>query len=160
MNRMTNDVVLECYTRAYLDESLQWFSNAELRELTCTPVVSKEVQDRFFESIPSRDDYYIWGLSLEGRRIGACGLKHVTDKDAEYWGYIGVPELWGRGLGAAIVLSCIDKARQMKIPHIYLRVLPGNVRAYRLYLRLGFVEDGRDDDGLIKMSKVLEGGKR
>lgn len=155
MKEVQRDISLECYTRDYLDDSFQWFSNPDLRELTCTPVVSKEVQNQFFESLPKRDNYYIWGVSFEGRRIGACGLKNVTEKDAEYWGYIGLPELWGRGLGASIVLSCIGKALQLKIPQIYLRVLPSNVRAYRLYLRLGFIEDGHDVDGLIKMSKVL-----
>ena len=73
--------------------------------------------------------------------IGACGLKKIANGKAEYWGYIGEKSLWGLGIGKEIIVAMIQKARNMDLEFLCLRVLKNNVRAYRLYRKMGFIMD-------------------
>ena len=106
--------------------------------MTDTPAFTEEQQRNWFESLSGRSDYLIWGVVCDGRPIGACGLKHVTATDAEYWGYIGDKSFWGHGYGQSMVAFCLDKAHARGLQRVYLRVLSSNVRAQRLYQRMGF----------------------
>lgn len=54
------------------------------------------------------------------------------------------PALRGRGIGPVLVSAMIDKARRSGIRILDLRVYGSNVRARRLYARLGFKGSGRD----------------
>lgn len=52
------------------------------------------------------------------------------------------PDHTGRGLGAALMSAAMEWGRQMGGRSMILNVRPGNVRALRLYERLGFADTG------------------
>lgn len=87
------------YDRSFLDASFKWLADEEIKFLTNTPSFSKDVQEQWFLSLSEKEDYYIRGILADGILIGACGLKHITNVDGEYWGYIGEKEYWGKGIG-------------------------------------------------------------
>jgi RimJ/RimL family protein N-acetyltransferase len=126
------------YTQEYLDWSWQWLNDPEIRDLTMTPVFSREDQRRFFDSIGSRGGYDIWGVAFRDEPVGAAGLKNQRDGIAEYWGYIGKRELWGRGLGRSMVAGVEAKALQLGFSTLDLQVSAANQRAISLYRRMGF----------------------
>jgi RimJ/RimL family protein N-acetyltransferase len=138
----------------YLDRSFHWFQNAELRRLTATPPVTRERQREFFDSLPERKDYHLWGVSLGGAPIGAAGLKNVRGTTGEYWGYIGEPAYWGKKLGPRLLLLVEDQARALGVNELYLDVRHDNERAQRLYRAAGWKELARDAEGL-RMAKDL-----
>lgn len=141
------------YDRAFLDASFVWLQDDELRYLIDSPQIGKEQQLAWFESLTNKEDYKIWGIQLEGQPVGACGLKHITSQDAEYWGYIGEKSLWGKGLGAEIISRMEAEARKIGIATLYLRVIKDNPRAIRLYQKCGFMEV--ESVGEIKMIKRI-----
>lgn len=142
------------YDKSFLNASTTWLSDEEIRFLTATPLISKDIQERWFESLPDKKDYYIVGILADGKPVGACGLKHITSVDGEYWGYIGEKDYWHKGIGRRMMAFIGDYARSLKLSRIYLKVIPENIRAIRLYTGQGYVENG-EDNGMIKMYKQL-----
>ena len=98
-------LVLVDFDKTFFDLSKEWLSDSETNALTAAgEMPSDEQRLLWFDSLPQRSDYLIWGVQYEGKPIGACGLKYVTQNNAEYWGYIGEKALWGKGLGGGIFL--------------------------------------------------------
>jgi GNAT superfamily N-acetyltransferase len=59
-------------------------------------------------------------------------------------GHLEVPgPLWGRGIGTALIRAAEDSARQLGYERIRLSVGLDNLRARRLYGRLGYADWGR-----------------
>jgi RimJ/RimL family protein N-acetyltransferase len=145
------------YDEGFLEHSWDWLSDPEVRELTGTPAFTKDAQAEWFRGLAEKSDYLIWGLSYAHRPIGAFGLKGVTSTEAEYWGYIGEKEFWGRGIGSWMIEFSVDEGRQLGLERLYLRVLSFNERAIRLYRKHGFDEAGKEGQ-LIRMVKELYEG--
>lgn len=98
---------------------------------------------------------FAWGVEYMGIPIGACGLKISSEGDsAEYWGYIGEKNLYGKGLGAEMLRQTEQKAVDLYIKRLWLKVLPDNERALRLYHKRGFEEFGKDRI-FIYMEKLI-----
>ena len=121
-----------------------------------TPDFTLEDQLRWFSQLPQMKDYKIWGVSLEDLPIGAVGLKRVTQKDGEYWGYIGERRYWGLGLGRQMMRFILDQARTLKLNEVFLRVHCDNRRALALYTACGF-KARREDKGILDMYISLTG---
>ncbi|MFW5804159.1 MAG: GNAT family N-acetyltransferase, partial [bacterium] len=109
----------------------------------------------WFNGLADRNDYEIWGIEADGKPVGACGLKNITEKDCEYWGYIGEKSYWGHGIGSIVLSMLIEKARKKGLQSIWLKVLKTNSRAIKLYEKYGFSKVGNVDDKQIKMELIL-----
>lgn len=142
------------YSIQFIEPSWNWLNDPEIKKLTNTPNFSKEDQINFFHSLPERKNYYIKGIVYNEDPIGACGLKNITDTDAEYWGYIGEKEYWGKGLGKQIMNKMIEKAKELNLSSIYLKVISDNPRAISLYKKIGF-EIENESDGVFFMRLLL-----
>lgn len=138
-----------------LEKSWKWLNDPEVRELTMTPPFTREDQRRFFEQLPSRTDYRIWGVALGGvELIGAAGIKDHRESIAQYWGYIGEKKYWGRGLGRSLVAKVESEARELGFNDLDLIVSAKNTRAITLYESVGFVRDPQATTGCrIRMVK-------
>ena len=51
------------------------------------------------------------------------------------------PEAWGRGIGRALVETCLARAREAGVPEVVLHSTPAMTTAHGLYARLGFRRD-------------------
>lgn len=144
------------YTIECLEKSWDWLNDPEIQKLTMTAPFSRAQQENFFHSLPTRDGYNIWGVSLAGvGLIGAAGLKNQQASAAEYWGYIGERSFWGKGLGYKLISAIEGKARQLQLSDLYLKVSATNTRAIRLYAKVGFtVDPAKSSDGYLYMSKM------
>ena len=130
------------YGRECLERSWVWLNDPEIAELTMTPPFSLEDQLSFFESLPRRTDYTIWGIHLDGSGlVGATGLKNQRGTIAEYWGYIGERQHWGKGLGKYLIALVEEKARELGFENLYLKVSVSNSRAISLYEATSFEVD-------------------
>ncbi len=139
---------------AFLDKSYGWLTDKEIKYLTMTPDITREGQHEWFDSLPSKADYKIWGVECDGVPVGVCGLKHITTCDGEYWGYIGEKEYWGRGVGCSMMDFIESYARSLGLKSVYLNVRKDNPRAIALYLKRGFRALQEEHD-VIKMMLEL-----
>lgn len=148
-------VQLVPFDRTFLERSWDWLQDPEIKRLTLTPDFTREDQQRFFDSLPSRSDYRIWGVALNNKEpIGAAGLKNMRDGTAEYWGYIGEKSCWGRGLGRQMLGSVEQRSRAMNLQKLTLKVGAENSRAVRLYRAAGYVASDPGTDPIL-MTKEL-----
>ena len=143
------------FDKCYFDLSKSWLTDSELRHLIHAETLpSDEERLRWFELLSSRSDYRIWGIDYLMQPIGVCGLKHITDGQAEYWGYIGEKSFWGKGLGSCIMTEVLLKAQDLRLTRVYLRVRKYNLRAFRMYEKYGFSIDS-EDSSVYCMSMII-----
>ena len=133
------EVVFVQYDNTFLEKSWGWLNTPEIAYLTQTPVFSKEDQLHWFESLKEKNDYMIWGIRCDNIPVGVCGLKNINISSAEYWGYIGEKEYWGKGIGKKMLTFIENEAIKLDLCILELNVLKDNVRALHLYEKQGFV---------------------
>jgi len=157
MNTSTSHALkLTPYTRDCLDKSWNWLRDPEIRALTMTPSFTREEQLRFFEALPARAGYDIWGVEVDGAVVGAAGLKNVRGSLAEYWGYIGERGLWGKGIGKQLMRAIEAQALAKGYTTLDLKVSVANPRAIALYKAMGYHEDVETSDAeVMRMLKEL-----
>lgn len=144
----------EQYTEEYLNKSMLWLNDPILKKLTNTPDFNKDMQMQWFKSLPQKTDYFIRGIRLDGVPIGACGLKHISNIDAELWCYIGEASVRGKGIGRKIMDYLIDSGRKFKLMFIKISVIPTNTIARHLYESYGFKKIGEDKQYVYMLLKL------
>lgn len=145
------------FDECYLEHSWRWLNDPEVRRLTNTPTFSQDDQRRWFEGLSGRDDYVIWGIEVGGKPVGAFGLKNITSESAEFFGYVGEREYWGRGIAQWGIRIMEEEARLRGAARFYLRMISERERGRKAYLRLGFHVVG-EQDGSVLLEKVLDSG--
>jgi len=148
------DVVFTEFSDIYLEYSWRWLNDPEIKLLTRVSDFSRIDQKEWYNSLIKRDDYLIWGIEVDSKPIGSCGLKGISDTECEYWGYIGEKDYWGKGIGKLLVAFAENIAIEKNIPSIWLKVSRMNLRALGLYKNRGYVIES-EKNGLIKMRKDL-----
>ncbi|XVJ67668.1 MAG: GNAT family N-acetyltransferase [Lacibacter sp.] len=147
-------VTLSAFDNVFLKASWNWLQDEELRKLVDAPVITKEQQQSWFETLPQRRDYYIWGVLYDGKPVGVTGIKNIKNNTGEYWGYIGDKNYWGKGIGSAMMQCTIAEAYSLQLKQLTLKVLRTNQRAIQLYEKNGFVQTQADETHLL-MQKTL-----
>jgi RimJ/RimL family protein N-acetyltransferase len=142
------------FDERFLARSWEWLQDDELRDLIMSPLPTREGQAAWFEALPSRTDYRVWGIEVEGEPIGAFGIKHIHGSAGEYWGYIGEKEFWGRGIGGWMMEEALERAREIPLERLYLQVAEGNARAIALYRRNGYMVR-EHTAGVIRMEREV-----
>lgn len=147
-------VSLVKFDRIFLDHSWNWLNDPEIKGATNTTSFTKKSQKMWFNNLNNQSDYLIWGLSYSNLPIGVCGLKNITLTDCEYWGYIGNKEFWAKGIGEAMINLLEEKATELNLQSIWLKVLKNNMRAIKLYNKVGYFVEMSNDE-FLKMRKNL-----
>lgn len=145
------------YSQEFLEKSWEWLQDPEIKYLINAPDISKEQQQQWFDTLPLRKDYFIKGISHNGKPIGVLGLKNIdlTNKKAEYWGYLGEKEYWGKGLSPQMFEYILKIAKEhYNLEQIYLKVISENIRAIKAYEKVGFEYELQDNKN-IQMSLKL-----
>jgi RimJ/RimL family protein N-acetyltransferase len=142
------------FDEQFLHQSSKWLQDEEISMLIHASPFSAEQQQQWFEQLPARKNYFIWGVECDHQPIGVTGLKNVTTTDAEYWGYIGEKEYWGKGIGNYMLQHIEEFGRERKLQKIYLNVLADNFRAIRSYEKNQFIIIS-ENEGMVLMEKLL-----
>ena len=151
------EIRLARYDRAYLEKSWEWLRDPEIKALTMAGDFTREEQLAFFDELPSRPDYKIWGVeSPEGVPIGAAGIKNIVESAGEFWCYIGERAWWGRGIGGRILTLCEEQARALGIERLIMIAAASNARSVKAFEKTGFIlDDVTPGDGLVQLSKIV-----
>ena len=142
------------FDRKMLDCTYQWLNDVEVLTLIGAQPVERNAQLAWFDTLNQRSDFIIHGIYYDNVPIGVFGLKNIANETAEYWGYIGKKEYWGKGIGKWIIESALSICHGLNIKRIYLKVLSNNTRAINLYTKYDFIEVSRDVE-FIHMVKFI-----
>lgn len=88
---------------------------------------------------------------VDGKVAGSAGFEPIGSKEkirhrAEF-GIAIEKAYWGRGIGKALTLACIECARKAGFSQLELEVAAENASAVKLYESAGFREYGRNPRG-------------
>ncbi len=143
---------LVSYTEDILEKSWIWLNDPEIKHLTSTPEFSREDQQKWFSNLENLETYWVKGIQYNNKIIGVIGLKKIdtTNKTAEYFGYIGEKEYWGKGLSSDLFKLIFDIAKnQFSLKSLYLNVIPENTRAVKAYEKAGFTISENTDSNIM-----------
>jgi RimJ/RimL family protein N-acetyltransferase len=113
--------------------------------MTDAPSIDRGMQQKWFDSLPNRKDYLIWGIKFRGLPVGACGLKHVSNYTAECWWYIGDMSVHGVGVGFVMSQLVLKKAKEIKLSSLWCKVLIENKISENHFKKIGFVYYDSDE---------------
>ena len=148
------EIDLVVFDETFLYYTYKWVSDSEIQFLIQSPPISIKNQQIWYQNLKNRVDYKIWGIIVNNTPIGACGLKSITNQDAEYWGYIGEKGYWGKGYGSEILLAMEKEARILNLKSIWLKVIDENIRAINLYTKSNFIIE-KESNNIKIMRKLL-----
>jgi ribosomal-protein-alanine N-acetyltransferase len=121
-----------------------------------------------FASLPENPAvYFAVAPRADGTLAGYVIAWHVLD-EAELANLAVDPATRRAGVGAQLLDSALDEARQRGTSRVYLEVRESNVAARRLYASRGFAEIGRrkkyyrspEEDALILRRELLGGAQK
>jgi RimJ/RimL family protein N-acetyltransferase len=142
------------YSKTFLDLSWDWLKDPEIKQLTDTPDITKEMQEKWFTGLRNRLDYKVWGIVKNEENIGVMGLKNITLRDAEYFGYIGNKSFWNQGISKYMLNKACEEGSKIGIIEIWLKVINTNFRAIKAYKNFGF-EIFKSNDRMTFMKLYL-----
>lgn len=149
------EVEIKEFDRKTFEKTCEWLNDPELRELTLTPHLDREAQEKWFEGLKDRKDYYICSVWRDGEPIATFGIKHITDTDGEIWGYIGEKKYWGKAIGMDMFEYVIGYAKSRNLQSLYMKSLKSNYYSIKISKRFGFEIEKELDDDMIMMRCYL-----
>jgi RimJ/RimL family protein N-acetyltransferase len=97
--------------------------------------------ERIFELYATDAAFHVWAIEESGGYVGHAELKRRTGRTEYELIYFLARELWGRGLGGAVVDALLACARERCLPFVIATVDDANVASRRILERRGFVPD-------------------
>jgi len=140
-------IVLRAVEREDLPNYVKWLNDPVVLEyfVLYSPLPLAR-EEQWYEEMLRDKSVCNFAIEFEGRHIGGAGLTHIDHRNAnaEVGLFIGVPELWDRGLGRDALRTLVNYGfTQLNLHRIYLRVFAENKRAVRAYEKIGFQHEGR-----------------
>jgi RimJ/RimL family protein N-acetyltransferase len=155
-------VRLRAAERADVEKFCVWVNDPEVtRYLSLYLPMSRVDEENWFEAMTKRDQREKT-LVIEVRdgdgwkMIGNCGVFDIdlVNSLAELGIMLGEKDEWNKGYGTETMVlllrHCFDT---LNLNRVYLRVYAENLRAKRSYDKAGFVEEGRQREGVYKHGK-------
>ncbi len=143
-----NNVTLRPVETNDLDTWYDWEQNIDLAILASwTPLLSKTAFKQKFEQRINepRDDMKYFALDYEGQFVGVLQLAMIDhyERRATLSIFLGVKELWGRGIGSTALRLLLDYAFTVQgLERVYAEVFGFNKRSQQLMERVGFQKEG------------------
>lgn len=139
-------VVLRAIEREDLPDYVQWLNDPSVLEYFGSQVpLSLAQEEKWYEDMLRDPSFRAFAVEFEGQHVGGAGLSNIDGRNAsaEVGLFIGLPEMWDRGLGFDVLNTLVRFGfEQMNLNRIYLRVFAGNERAIHLYEKAGFRHEG------------------
>jgi diamine N-acetyltransferase len=142
-----NRIILRAIERQDLPNYVEWLNDpAVLEHFGRHKPLSLAEEEQWYEQMLQDPKTCNFAVELEDRHVGGAGFNGIDGRNAsaEVGLFIGLPELWDKGLGFDVLQALLRFGfEQMNLNRIYLRVFARNGRAVHLYEKLGFSHEGR-----------------
>lgn len=97
------------------------------------------------ESIKNKQPNF-FAINEKDEVIGWCDIRPKDFKAEKHIGYLGIGVLSsyrGKGIGTKLLETSLKAATEKGLEKIELEVLASNIRAYKMYKKFGFFEEGK-----------------
>lgn len=158
-------VTLRAVEQEDIPEILRHFNDIEVRRFLhmITPV-SAEEEEKWIENLTKQrkaGTAYLFAMELQKAKLflGVCGLLRVNwiDRSAELGISLNNKQYWGKGLGTeAIHLLVQFGFNILNLYRISLTVFEDNLRAQRVYEKVGFTKTGRQRENIRRLGRYFD----
>jgi len=140
-------VILRAIERADLPNYVAWLNDERVVEYMgrFLPWTLNQ-EEGWYDRMLDDDRVCNLAIEYEGKHIGGAGFSDIDarTRSAQVGLFIGLPELWDRGLGYDVLHTLLKFGfEQMNLNRIALQVFEENQRAVHLYEKVGFQREGR-----------------
>lgn len=144
-NREMHSVALRRFEQGDIPAKVRWINDPRVsRYLHYDLPLEVEKTEKWFLKNKGREDRFDGVILVDGRSVGLTGLLSIdyNRRDAEFYITIGEPEWFSKGIGSKATLAMLNCAfGEFALNSVYLSTERENLRAIRLYERLGFSRD-------------------
>lgn len=126
------------------DENRRWFINSN--------VIEWKDHVNWFESYQKKSNDFVYIIEADGELVGQCAVYGIDlqQKRAEVGRFLVSPDSAGKGYikrGCQLLIETCWQ--QLALDSVFLEVLEDNVRAIKLYEKLGFNEVSRKGELIV-----------
>jgi len=148
------------FSKNNLEKSREWLNDKEISRLfnRVYKPLTPAAQKKWYAEVIKDKSQLIFAIVVDGVYVGNVGLKNIDflNKKCEYYIFIGDKNYWGRGIGSAGTKQLLSYVKKnLKLHKIYLQVDKNNAPARKLYLKIGFKEEGILRDELIRDGEYI-----
>lgn len=157
----------QCYLRPLERADLSgnwryWFSDTEVTRFMFRGVfpISIEESTAFYEQLASeqQNDLVLAVIARDGDvHVGNVGLHRIDwiNRSAEFGIVIGERDHQGKGIGTEATRLIVEHGfERLNLHRIWLGVFADHVSAIRMYARIGFREEGRLLEAILRDGKA------
>lgn len=129
--------------------SVNWRNDKEVFRYTgntYSDIITLESELSWIKRVINNPDEIRMAIECEGEYVGNIYITDIEDREGEYHIFIGNKDFWGKGVAFDASRLLLDYSfRTLGLRRIKLKVKIQNKAAIRLYQKLGFIEESRDD---------------
>lgn len=138
--------------RKHIDLFLKWFNDPEITQyLIMYKPITRNWEEEWFDKLKDREDTVFFSILLLDQNgpekiIGNCAIHNINAKNrACSCGItIGEKDYQNKGYGTEAMEMLVEYGfNTLNMNRIELSVYDFNIRAYKSYIKVGFVEEGR-----------------
>ena len=162
MNLAGNKVRIRNITRADIPLLVKWKNDPEIADLVRGAPINTtfEIESRRYEKgLGEYDTLRLIIESLTGSSIGFISLGSIDkeNRKAEVGMLIGEKRMWDRGFGTdALVTLLRHLFLELDFHRVGLEVFEYNVRAKKVYEKIGFTIEGLERQGLYRNGRYYD----
>jgi RimJ/RimL family protein N-acetyltransferase len=158
-------VTLRAVEQEDIPEILRHFNDIEVRRyLHMITPVSAEEEEKWIQNLTQQrkaGTAYLFAIELQKPKLflGVCGLLRLDwiHRSAELGISLNNKQYWGKGLGTeAIHLIVKFGFNILNLHRIYLTLFEDNLRAQRVYEKVGFTKTGRQRECIRRMGRYFD----
>ena len=134
--------------------SVRWRNDPDVFKFTGNTYsheITLDCELNWIRKVINNADEYRCAILADDIYVGNIYLTNIEQGKAEYHIFLGNKEFWGKGVAYKASLLILEYGFiKLKLNSITLKVNKGNMSAYHLYKKLGFV-DINSEDGWVEM---------
>ncbi len=139
--------------------SVKWRNDPDIWALTGNrpnKVITIEDELNWIKKVISNKDQARFAIIADEKYIGNIYITDIVHNKGQYHIFIGEKNFWGKGIAYKASKLLINFAKNdLKLKEIYLSVKLENIKAIRLYEKLGFKEIEHSPE-YIKMTLLID----
>lgn len=152
------NIVLRPLSLTDLDEIMTWINDLEVNQyiLRVLPI-TKEAESSWITSLSDSKTDIVFGIcykdNAQEKLVGTCGLHKINwiDRSAITGIAIGNKDYWQKKIGSITFHLLITYAFvNLNLHRITSSALSFNARSIAMHKRLGFIEEGREREGVYR----------
>ena len=140
--------------KKHIDVFLKWFNDPEITQylLTYKPL-TRDMEEEWFDNLKKRENDVFFSILIHEQNheqtekiIGNCAIHNIDCKNrvAECGITIGEKEYQGKGYGTEAMEMLVEYGfNTLNLNRIELSTYDFNIRAFKSYHKIGFIEEGR-----------------